>query len=88
MDEYIYLIAGICLGVAFFVGLYIFQRRRSEKQMGHSWISYLLVWPVILDADKGRRDGRFLTKRDGIGWGIVALIVVLAVVFTPSRRGG
>lgn len=87
MGEYTYLIAGMCLGAAFFVGLYIFQRRRSGKEVRHSWVSYLLVWPLILDADKGRRDGRFLTKREWIGWGIVGLIIVLAVVFTPSHRG-
>lgn len=88
MGRYLYLIVGIGLGVAFFLGLYIYQRRHSGKDVGHSWVSYLLLWPLILDADKGKRDGRFLTKREWIGWGVVGLIIVLAIIFTPPRRGG
>lgn len=88
MGDYKYLIAGIGLGVAFLAGIYFYQRRQSGKDGGHPWASYLLLWPLILDADKGKRDGRFLTKREWIGWGLVGLLVVLAIIFTPSRRGG
>jgi hypothetical protein len=42
----------------------------------------------VLDADKDQRGGRFLTKREWLGWGIVLLLIILGVVFTPSRNGG
>jgi hypothetical protein len=87
MGEYIWLVAGLSLVVAFFVALYIFQRRRSGTGAGHSWASYLLLWPLVLDADKEKREGRFLTKREWIGWGIVVLIMLFVAVFTVSRRG-
>jgi hypothetical protein len=47
-----------------------------------------LLWPLLLDADKDRREGRFFTKREWFGWGLVVSIIVLAIIFTPSRRGG
>ena len=63
-------------------------RLKAPKIVGQSWLSYLLLWPLIFDADKGKREGRFLTTREWIGWGLVVLIAVLAVILVPSRRGG
>ncbi len=86
MEGYAYLVAAIVLGVAVLTAIYLYQRRRS--QAGHSWLSYVLIWPLVLDAAKSKRDGRFLTKREWLGWGIVVLLVVLAIVLVPSNRGG
>jgi multisubunit Na+/H+ antiporter MnhB subunit len=86
MSEYIYLIAASGLGILLAVVLYAYQRRRAKNDVGHTWVSYVLCWPLILDADKSKRKGRVLTTREWIGWGLVVLIVVLAVVLTPSRR--
>jgi uncharacterized membrane protein (UPF0136 family) len=88
MWEYAYLIAGVVLGAIFLIGMYLVHRHRSGTESAHSWMSYLLVWPLILDVDKSKREGRFLTKREWLGWGLVILIAVLAIVFTPSGRGG
>ena len=88
MEGYAYLIAAIVLGVAALTAIYLYQRRRSQAGTGHSWLSYVLIWPLVLDADKSKRDGRFLTKREWLGWGIVVLLVVLAIVLVPSNRGG
>jgi len=87
MAQYGYLIAGIGLGGAFLVLVYLYQRRRSQTDSGHSWLSYVLLWPLILDADKARREGRFLTKREWLGWGVVLLLTILFIVFNPSTRG-
>ena len=87
MAQYGYLIGGIGLGVAFLVFVYLYQRRRSQTDSNHSWLSYVLLWPLILDADKSKRDGRFLTKREWLGWGVVLLLIILFIVFNPSTRG-
>lgn len=88
MGEYIYLLIGLGLGIAFFAALYFFKNGRSGKDVGHSWMSYILLWPLILDADKDKRKGRLLTKREWIGWGLVCLLIVIAIIFTLSRRVG
>ena len=82
MREYAYSIAGVALGVIFFVVMYLYHRHRSRTNSAHSWMSYLLVWPLFLDVDKDKREGRFLTKREWLGWGLVILIAALAVAFT------
>ena len=87
MAQYGYLIGGIGLGVAFLVFVYLYQRRRSQTDSNHSWLSYVLLWPLILDADKSKRDGRLLTKREWLGWGVVLLLIILFIVFNPSTRG-
>jgi hypothetical protein len=83
IGQYAYLIAAVGLGVAVLVLVYLVQLRRgTTSDTKHSWMSYLLVWPLILDADRGKREGRFLTKREWIGWAIVGLIVIGAIIFT------
>jgi len=83
MAEYAYMAIAIGLGVAFFVLMYIVQTRRNAAGASkQSWLSFWLVWPVILDVDQGKRDGRFLTGREWLGWGLVILIAILAIVFT------
>jgi hypothetical protein len=87
LERYIYPLGAIALALLFFFVLYMYQRRRSQPGAPHSWLSYLLLWPLILDADKDKRDGRFLTKRELLGWGLVVAISVLAIWLTP-RKGG
>lgn len=58
------------------------QHRRPGAGQKRPWFHFLLLWPIILDADKGKRNGRFLTHREWFGWGIVVVVVVLALVFT------
>jgi len=88
MGKYWYLTVSIGLGLAFFVVLYVYQRRRSRVEVGRSWVSYLLLWPLILDVDKDKREGRFFTKREWFGWCLVVLLVVLGMAFSRLYRGG
>ena len=83
--SYAYLIASVGIGLIFFLIVFLYQRRRSQTGSGHSWLSYVLLWPLIFDADKAKRGDRFMTKREWFGWGIVVLIGVLAAIFTPSK---
>jgi hypothetical protein len=36
-------------------------RRATHKR---PWFHYVLLWPIILDADKAKRYGRLLTARE------------------------
>ena len=83
MSDYAYLMLGVGLGLAALVAVYIVQRRRvTAGETKHSWVSYLLVWPLILDTDRSKRDGKVLTGREWVGWGIVLLVAMLAIIFT------
>jgi hypothetical protein len=89
MERYAFLIGVVALGaVGLGVSSYVYHRRRSQPGTKDTWLSYVLLWPLVLDADKDQRGGRFLTKREWLGWGIVLLLIILGVVFTPSRNGG
>jgi hypothetical protein len=80
-----YFIVGILLAVGFFAVVYMIQsRRRSNGGQKHSWVSYLVLWPLILDADKPKRGERFLTRREWFGWAIVGLLIA-AGIFVNSR---
>jgi hypothetical protein len=88
MEMSTFLIGVVALGVFGLVGAYLYQRRRSQARTKHTWLTYVLLWPLVLGADHTEREGRLLTKREWLGWGIVFLLIVLAVVFTPPRSGG
>jgi hypothetical protein len=78
-----YLASALALGIGGRILMYIVQARGTKRHSKkRPWHRYLLLWPIVLDADKEKRDGRFLTNREWLGWGIVVLIVVLAVTFT------
>jgi hypothetical protein len=47
----------------------------------------LLLWPLLLTKRaNGKTVRRGLTRRETVGWIIVVVIGVLAVMFSPSRR--
>jgi hypothetical protein len=58
------------------------SRQSRRNKVKRPWLHYLLVWPIVLEADKDKRSGRLLTPREWLGWGIVAVVIVLAVIFT------
>lgn len=83
MAEYAYLVAGALIGVVALAVVFIVQaRRNNDAEVKRAWWSYVLLWPLLLDADQGKREGKFLTSREWLGWGVVLLIVVLAIAFT------
>ena len=83
MSDYAYLLLAAGLGFGALVVVYFVQRRRiAAGESKHSWVSYLLVWPLILDVDRTKRDGKVLIVREWIGWGILILVALLAIIFT------
>ncbi len=57
-------------------------RKARGRKTRRPWSHYWLLWPILLDADKEKRNGRLLTPREWFGWGMVGLVIVLAVIFT------
>jgi hypothetical protein len=85
MSPYWYFIVGIILAIWAFVTVYVVQsRRRSNEDLKHSWVSYFLLWPLILNVDKSKRAGQFLTRREWLGWAIVGMLVAVGM-FIGSR---
>ena len=62
------------------------SRRARHPDKKRSLIDYLLVWPLLLSNDKKSTDiaegapGLF-TSRAAIGWLLVLILIVLAMVF-------
>lgn len=78
MIEYLYLIIGLVLAAVVMYFFYIFFRGKDSKSRSASgWFMWGPFWPRIDDYLK-KHGG--LTKREIIGWIIVFLIMVLAVL--------
>ena len=87
MDRWIYPLGAIALGFTFLCLVFLFERRRARLGKPHTWLSYLLGWPLILDVDREHRAGRVLTRRELMGWGLVLAVAILAIWLTPQRVG-
>ena len=83
MTQHAYIIAGVAFVLALGAVVYLIQTRRNAAAgERRPWFHYFLLWPIVLDVDKTKRGGRVFTKRELIGWGVVILLIVAAVVFT------
>jgi len=83
MIRYWHFIVAILLAAGTFAIVYVVQsRRHSAGDQRHSWVSYLLLWPLILDADKSKRAGRFLTRREWSGWAVVGLLIATGMLIS------
>ena len=83
MNNYAYLIAFLVLGIALLVAIYVVESRRAMRTgKKRPIISYLLIWPLIFDADRSKRNGSFLTIREWFGLIAVGLIIACAIAFS------
>lgn len=86
MAQYGYLIAGIGMAVLLAIAIYLDRLSRSKRPgRSYSWASYLLLWPLVLDADSAKRKGKFLTTREWLGWAVVALVIVCGMLLSGSH---
>lgn len=89
ITRYWYLLAALVFGVVFVIVLIRTSvRRKGAPPVSRDIRDFLFLWPLLLS----RRDGgqvvrRGLSRRELIGWLIVAVIAVLAVVLTRIARG-
>jgi len=69
------------------VGVLTFVYRQSKKRVSpdspsRSWLDYLLLWPLLFEKSSSvDRSRRLLTNREIMGWLIVVLLMIIAVVF-------
>jgi len=70
------------LGIAGLVASYCrAQSSMTEDKTKHSKWDYLLVWPLILKRRSTPISSKILSVREFIGWGVVTILIVAAVVF-------
>jgi EamA domain-containing membrane protein RarD len=85
-EKYSYLSAAILFGVGFLIWLATKSRNNEENDPRRSIWSYIFIWPLILTKkDQGKVVSRGLTRREWIGWLIVSVVAVIAIIFTPSK---
>jgi hypothetical protein len=81
--KYWYLALAVGLGAFSLAALWLLSRRTSEEKahVGGFFV-FGPFWPSV-NSYFARRGG--LTRRELWGWGIVAAIMVLAIIFGPRR---
>ena len=86
MEQYGFLVVAVGIGVLSLAVIY-FSRSRYSSKSGErrSWLSYLFLWPLVLDADAPKRKERLFTKREWFGWAVVAFIIFCGILFGSHR---
>lgn len=80
LEQYWYGILGATVAV---VGLWVlFRPTTSERPRIVGFMFFGPFWPLI-NGYLTRRGG--FTRRELIGWGIVLLVIILAIIFGPRR---
>jgi hypothetical protein len=89
LDAYLYLLFAGLLAIGFIFWLIIrnLVKNKNIKTTRNVW-SYLFIWPILLTKKEGDKSvQRSFTRREWIGWLIFAVIVLLAIILTPTTRG-
>ena len=89
MDKYWIVLAAVLsmlIGSAFMIRL--ISRNITEKNdVRKSIWSYVFIWPLLLTKkEEGKYVQRELTRKEWIGIIILFLIMLLALIFTPTGR--
>ncbi len=80
--KYAFLVGLFLIVAAAMLGIYFLQSRQGAAlKQKHPWVSYLLVWPLILDANKVGRAGHLFAGREWLGWAAVATVIAVGVLF-------
>ena len=92
MTDFLLKYGFLIFAVLIFAGFIIWIILRNDTTKANEefkptiW-SYLFIWPLLLTRKEGDRTvQRGFTKREWIGWLIFALIALLAILFTPTKK--
>jgi len=87
LRTYCYALALGACGIGFLIWVLYRSAEREGEDARFGVSDHLLLWPLLLTKRKdGKAVRRGLTRRELIGWTLVAIIMLLAVLLTPSRR--
>jgi hypothetical protein len=86
--KYGFLILAVLFSAWFIIWIILRNDTTKEDQEFKPTIwSYLFIWPLLLTRKEGYRTiQRGFSKREWIGWLIFALIALLAILFTPTKK--
>jgi membrane protease YdiL (CAAX protease family) len=87
LDTHFYLIVVLAGAACFLVWLVARQKNLQDGREAKRTIwSFLFIWPLMLTKKQGDKIiERGFSKREWVGWLIVFIIAVLAIILTPSR---
>jgi hypothetical protein len=83
ITKYWYLAVGVGLGAFSVMAFWLLSRNTSEEKPHFAgFLMFGPFWPSV-NSYFARRGG--LTRRELFGWGVVAAVIVLAIIFGPRR---
>ena len=71
----------VVLAVLGAVGSYFVAIHQTRRRGRRSVWSYILIWPLLFERAEQRDKVRLLSKRELLGWGLLLLLIVVAVSF-------
>lgn len=79
MSGFVFAALVLALAALGLIGGY-FVVRKSKRTGRRSVWSYVLLWPLLFERERPEGGGLF-TKRELVGWGLLLLLIVVAVAF-------
>lgn len=80
MPDFIFPALVLVLAVVGLVGSYFVSRQSRQRGRRSVW-SYILIWPLLFERAEQNDGGRLFSKRELVGWGLLLLLIVVAVSF-------
>lgn len=80
MSNFIFPALVLALAVVAVVSSYFVIRQNQRRGRRSVW-SYVLLWPLLFERAERNEGGRLLSKRELIGWGLLLLVIGVAVFF-------
>jgi hypothetical protein len=79
MTDFLFPVLVLVLVATAIVGSY-FAIQHTKKTGRRSLWSYVLLWPLLFEG-RQHGDSRLFSKRELIGWGLLLLLIAVAVAF-------
>lgn len=75
----------LALGIGVLIVAVLRAKREGTSPKSRSLLDYMLLWPLLLDLERERdpaREAQLFTKREWIGWGLLLVLMLVAVITT------
>jgi hypothetical protein len=83
MERSVFFVVVLVFAGAGVTALLIYAKKLKPRRGPRPIWHYLLLWPLILERDRqdSASSGRMLSTRETVGWIMVVLLLVVAIVF-------